>query len=109
MSTDSKKYAVNLLDTAFPMRGDRPSANPAGGAVASRPALSGAASAHRRPAQVCAARRSALRQRRHSHRPWVNQDSQRHHHPPKTPAGFDAPYVPGWDCHGLPIEHQIEN
>ncbi|MFH7534202.1 class I tRNA ligase family protein, partial [Acinetobacter baumannii] len=26
----------------------------------------------------------------------------------KTLAGFDAPYVPGWDCHGLPIEHQIE-
>lgn len=23
-------------------------------------------------------------------------------------SGFDAPYVPGWDCHGLPIEHQIE-
>src|SRR5258706_13322931 len=23
-------------------------------------------------------------------------------------AGFDAPYTPGWDCHGLPIEHQIE-
>ena len=21
----------------------------------------------------------------------------------KTMAGFDAPYVPGWDCHGLPI------
>ena len=26
----------------------------------------------------------------------------------KTLAGFDAPYVPGWDCHGLPIEHKIE-
>jgi isoleucyl-tRNA synthetase len=26
----------------------------------------------------------------------------------KTMAGFDAPYVPGWDCHGLPIEHKIE-
>jgi isoleucyl-tRNA synthetase len=26
----------------------------------------------------------------------------------KTLAGFDAPYTPGWDCHGLPIEHQIE-
>ncbi len=26
----------------------------------------------------------------------------------KTLAGFDAPFVPGWDCHGLPIEHQIE-
>jgi isoleucyl-tRNA synthetase len=21
--------------------------------------------------------------------------------------GFDAPFVPGWDCHGLPIEHQV--
>lgn len=26
----------------------------------------------------------------------------------KTLAGFDAPYLPGWDCHGLPIEHQVE-
>jgi len=23
-------------------------------------------------------------------------------------AGYDAPYVPGWDCHGLPIEHNVE-
>jgi isoleucyl-tRNA synthetase len=22
--------------------------------------------------------------------------------------GFDGPYVPGWDCHGLPIEHQVD-
>ena len=26
----------------------------------------------------------------------------------RTLSGFDAPYVPGWDCHGLPIEHQVE-
>ena len=26
----------------------------------------------------------------------------------RTLAGYDAPYVPGWDCHGLPIEHQVE-
>ena len=26
----------------------------------------------------------------------------------KTLDGFDAPYVPGWDCHGLPIEHNVE-
>jgi isoleucyl-tRNA synthetase len=25
----------------------------------------------------------------------------------KTMAGFDAPYVPGWDCHGLPIEAKV--
>ena len=27
----------------------------------------------------------------------------------KTMAGFSAPYVPGWDTHGLPIEHRAEN
>ncbi len=26
----------------------------------------------------------------------------------RTLGGYDAPYVPGWDCHGLPIEHQVE-
>jgi isoleucyl-tRNA synthetase len=26
----------------------------------------------------------------------------------KSLSGFDAPYVPGWDCHGLPIEHEVE-
>ena len=26
----------------------------------------------------------------------------------RTMAGFDAPYVPGWDCHGLPIELQVD-
>ncbi|AAN56523.1 isoleucine--tRNA ligase [Shewanella oneidensis MR-1] len=26
----------------------------------------------------------------------------------KTMSGFDAPYVPGWDCHGLPIELKVE-
>ncbi len=25
----------------------------------------------------------------------------------KTMAGFDSTYVPGWDCHGLPVEHQL--
>src|SRR3954453_20368366 len=27
----------------------------------------------------------------------------------KTMAGFDAPYVPGWDCHGLPIEIKVDS
>ncbi len=25
----------------------------------------------------------------------------------KTLAGYDCPYIPGWDCHGLPIEHKV--
>jgi isoleucyl-tRNA synthetase len=27
----------------------------------------------------------------------------------KTMEGFDSPYVPGWDCHGLPIENKVDN
>jgi isoleucyl-tRNA synthetase len=27
----------------------------------------------------------------------------------RTMSGFDAPYVPGWDCHGLPIEIKVDN
>src|ERR1700761_1386189 len=26
----------------------------------------------------------------------------------RTMEGFQTPYVPGWDCHGLPIEHKIQ-
>ncbi|MFL6351611.1 MAG: isoleucine--tRNA ligase [Bryobacteraceae bacterium] len=26
----------------------------------------------------------------------------------KTMAGYDAPYIPGWDCHGLPIEFRVD-
>jgi len=25
----------------------------------------------------------------------------------RTMRGLDSPYVPGWDCHGLPVEHQL--
>ena len=25
----------------------------------------------------------------------------------KTMQGFDSPYIPGWDCHGQPIEHKV--
>jgi isoleucyl-tRNA synthetase len=26
----------------------------------------------------------------------------------RSMSGFDTPYIPGWDCHGLPIEHQVD-
>src|SRR5699024_712908 len=25
----------------------------------------------------------------------------------RTMAGYDTPFIPGWDCHGLPIEHKV--
>jgi len=27
----------------------------------------------------------------------------------KTMEGYDSPYIPGWDCHGLPIEAKVDN
>ena len=27
----------------------------------------------------------------------------------KTMEGYDSPYIPGWDCHGLPIENKVDN
>src|SRR6202040_1935519 len=27
----------------------------------------------------------------------------------RTMEGYDSPYVPGWDCHGLPIEHKVDH
>ncbi len=32
---------------------------------------------------------------------------EHHHQAPVTLRGNDAPYVPGWDCHGLPIEFKV--
>ena len=56
-----------------------------------------------------AARRAAVRQRRDPHRSRRQQDPQGHggQVAARWPA-FDSPYVPGWDCHGLPIEHPVE-
>ena len=38
----------------------------------------------------------------------AEQDPRGHHRPRENAGGLRCPYVPGWDCHGLPIEHQIE-
>ena len=64
--------------------------------------------------KACAGRRASL----HDGPPYANADIHIGHALNKilkdlvvksrTMAGFDAPYVPGWDCHGMPIEVQIE-
>ena len=54
------------------------------------------------------ARRPALCERRHPHRHARQQDAEGHRRQEPQMAGFDAHYVPGWDCHGMPIEIQIE-
>ena len=103
------KDTLNLPDTGFPMRGDL---------------------AKREPALVKKWQESKLYERireasrgrptfvLHDGPPYANGDIHIGHVlnkvlkdivvKSKSLAGFDAPYIPGWDCHGLPIEHQVE-
>ncbi|MCB4361251.1 isoleucine--tRNA ligase [Quatrionicoccus australiensis] len=103
------KDTLNLPDTAFPMRGDLPKREPQWVALWQEKKL------YQRIREICAGRpRFVL----HDGPPYANGDIHIGHAVnkilkdiivrSKTLSGFDAPYVPGWDCHGLPIEHQIE-
>ena len=97
------RSTLNLPDTPFPMRGDLPKREPAwikewneeGLYKKLRDARAGAAT-------VCAARRPALRERPDC--TWathVNKVLKDMIVKSKQLAGFDAQYIPGWDCHGL--------
>jgi isoleucyl-tRNA synthetase len=112
MPNDTKtdyKSTLNLPETPFPMRGDL---------------------AKREPQWIRAWQETRLYERIRTHcrgrtkyvlhdgPPYANGDLHLGHAvnkilkdlvvKSKTMAGFDAPYTPGWDCHGLPIEHVIE-
>ncbi|MBS0423521.1 MAG: isoleucine--tRNA ligase [Proteobacteria bacterium] len=106
--TDYKK-TLNLLDTPFPMRGN----------LASRePGMLKAWQEKNLYQKIRAASKGRPKFILHDGPPYANGDIHIGHAvnkilkdiivKSKTLAGFDAPYVPGWDCHGLPIEHQIE-
>ncbi len=103
------KHTLNLLDTPFPMRGDLARREPVWVKHWEETAL------YRRLREVAKGRpRFVL----HDGPPYANGDIHIGHAVNKilkdmivksrTLAGFDAPYVPGWDCHGMPIEVQIE-
>jgi isoleucyl-tRNA synthetase len=103
------KSTLNLTDTPFPMRGDLPKREPQWLAAWQEKKL------YRKIREACAGRPRFIL---HDGPPYANGDIHIGHAVnkilkdiiirSKTLAGFDAPYVPGWDCHGLPIEHQIE-
>jgi isoleucyl-tRNA synthetase len=103
------KKTLNLPDTKFPMRGD----------LAKRePLMLKAWQERKYYERIRAARRDAPRFVLHDGPPYANGDIHIGHAvnkilkdiivKSKTLSGFDAPYVPGWDCHGMPIEVQIE-
>ncbi len=103
------KNTLNLPDTPFPMRGDLAKREPGwvrqwqDGKLYERIREA----SRRRPKFIL-----------HDGPPYANGDIHIGHAvnkilkdivvKSKVLSGFDSPYVPGWDCHGLPIEHQVE-
>ena len=103
------KKTLNLPDTPFPMRGNLARREPEWIEAWEKSGL------YQRIREACKGRPKFVL---HDGPPYANGDLHLGHVvnkvlkdmvvKSKTLAGFDAPYVPGWDCHGLPIEHQVE-
>lgn len=103
------KNTLNLLDTPFPMRGNLANREPAMLKAWQEKNL------YQKIRTACKARPKFIL---HDGPPYANGDIHIGHAvnkilkdiiiKSKTLSGYDAPYIPGWDCHGLPIEHQIE-
>ena len=103
------KDTLNLPRTRFPMRGNLAKREPEMLERWERQDIYG---------QIRAAAKGRPRFVLHDGPPYANGDIHLGHAlnqvlkdiivKSRTLAGYDAPYVPGWDCHGLPIEHQVE-
>ena len=106
---DDKKYPLNLPDTPFPMRGNLPKREPGWIREWDEKKI---------VERILDARRDAKKFILHDGPPYANGAIHLGHAvnkilkdmivKEKTLEGFCAPYVPGWDCHGMPIEVQIE-
>ncbi len=110
MSTNAKPYkdTLNLPVTRFEMKANLPTREPE---------LQRRWRENDLYAQVRAARTGRPRKVLHDGPPYANGEIHMGHLLNKvlkdfvvrslTLRGFDSPYVPGWDCHGLPIEHKV--
>src|SRR3954468_3729649 len=108
-SKKSYKDTLNLPQTAFPMEAKL---------VQNEPARLAKWKQHRLYDKVQQARAGAPEWVLHDGPPFANGDIHIGHLINKTlkdaiirfrtMEGFETPYVPGWDCHGLPIEHKIQ-
>jgi isoleucyl-tRNA synthetase len=109
MTDEVNKYKINQPETPFPMRGD----------LAKRePAWLKAWTDKKVYERIRASRKGAKKFILHDGPPYANGDIHIGHAvnkilkdiivKSKTLSGYDAPYVPGWDCHGLPIELVVE-
>lgn len=108
-AADTKKYPLNLPDTPFPMRGNLPKRESEWIREWDEKHIY---------ERIIDARRDAKKFILHDGPPYANGNIHVGHAvnkilkdmilKEKTLEGFQAPYVPGWDCHGMPIEVQIE-
>ena len=108
-SENPYKHTILLPETAFPMRGDLPRREPETLARWESEGLY---------AQIRNVAKGRPQFVLHDGPPYANGAIHLGHAvnkilkdiivKSKTVAGFDAPYIPGWDCHGLPIEIAIE-
>ncbi len=102
------KRTLNLPQTAFPMKANLPQREPEVLARWQAMDLYG---------MIRTARSGAAKFILHDGPPYANGDIHIGHALNKilkdviirykTMRGLDSPYVPGWDCHGMPIEHQL--
>lgn len=109
MSDKKNSYPVNLLDTSFPMRGDLPKREPLWVKEWQEKKI------YQKIREARAGKQKFIL---HDGPPYANGDIHIGHAVNKILkdmivkakgfAGYDALYVPGWDCHGMPIEIQIE-
>ena len=109
MSDKKNNYPVNLLDTTFPMRGDLPKREPLWVKEWQEKKI------YQKIRASKAGKKTFIL---HDGPPYANGDIHIGHAVNKILkdmivkakgfSGFDALYVPGWDCHGMPIEIQIE-
>ncbi len=103
------KSTLNLPDTPFPMKGNLAQREPERLAAWNEKAL------YTKIREKSAGKKPFIL---HDGPPYANGDIHIGHAvnkilkdiiiKSKTLSGFDAPYVPGWDCHGLPIELNVE-
>ncbi|PIT82876.1 isoleucine--tRNA ligase [Limnohabitans sp. 15K] len=107
--TQNPDTHINMMDTPFPMRGDLPKREPGWVSEWNDGGLY---------KKLRAARQGAPLFVLHDGPPYANGKLHIGHAlnkvlkdmivKSKQLAGFDAQYIPGWDCHGLPIENAIE-
>jgi isoleucyl-tRNA synthetase len=103
------RHTVFLPRTGFPMKA---------GLAATEPRLLARWAAEDAHGKLRAERGGAPRYILHDGPPYANGDMHLGHAMnhilkdlvvrTRSMLGFDAPYVPGWDCHGLPIEWRVE-